>query len=113
MHEFESLSDGDFIDHPSADNRNGLDAVQSLTNDRGFRHTTLSGTPFQHALVTRFDIDLFPNHRYLRPRNSLYTRGTPTRSNSSLSSSSASHRISEMLAHARTELSPDWLASRR
>jgi hypothetical protein len=62
MHEPESLPGGSLIDLP-ADNCDGLDAVQSLTNDLGFRHATLSGTVFQHALVTRLDIDLFPNHR--------------------------------------------------
>jgi hypothetical protein len=63
MHEPESLPSGSLIDLPLADDRDGLYAVQSLTNDLGFRHATLSGTALQHALVTRFDINLFPNHR--------------------------------------------------
>ncbi|HXH39245.1 MAG TPA: hypothetical protein VNN08_11505 [Thermoanaerobaculia bacterium] len=62
MHERESLPGGRLIDVPSADNRHGLDVVQSLTNDLGFRYATLSGPSLQHALMTRFDIDLFPNH---------------------------------------------------
>jgi len=63
MHKLESLPGGNLIDILPADNLDGLDAVQSLANDLGFRHATLSGTALQHALMARFDIDLFPNHR--------------------------------------------------
>jgi hypothetical protein len=62
MHERESLSGGSLIDLPPADNRDGLDVVQSLANDLGFRHAALSGPAFEHALMARFDIDLFSNH---------------------------------------------------
>ena len=63
MYEPERLTGGNLIDLRPVDNRHGLDAVQSLTNDLAFRHATLSGTELQHALVTRFDVDLLPNHR--------------------------------------------------
>src|SRR5258708_4367233 len=62
-HESESLPARSLINVPLTDNPNGLDAVQSLANDLGFRHATLPGPAFQHPLMTRFDIDLFPNHR--------------------------------------------------
>ena len=62
MHECESLPGCGLIDLPLSGNRDRFDAVQSLANDLGFRYATLSGPALQHALVTRFYVDLFPNH---------------------------------------------------
>jgi len=62
MHEPERLSSCGLVDVLPANHCDALNAVESFTDNLGFRHATLFGPAFQHALMTRFDIDLFPNH---------------------------------------------------
>jgi hypothetical protein len=62
-HECESLTTGTRIDLPTAGERPDLNAVERFTNELGLRDAALTGSSFQHSIMTGFDVDLFPNHR--------------------------------------------------
>ena len=62
-HECESLASGIRIDLATAGERPHLNAVERFTNELGLRHAALTGSSFQHSIMTRFYVDLFPNHR--------------------------------------------------
>jgi hypothetical protein len=36
--------------------------IESLTDELGLCYTSLAGSPFQHSIVARFNVDLLPNH---------------------------------------------------
>lgn len=63
-HECESLAAGACIDLATAGERAHLDAIERFTNDLGLRDAALTRSSFQHAIMTRFYVDLFPDHRF-------------------------------------------------